>query len=149
MPAYASSEMHRQESLDPLTIPSYRQAFLRSPGVVLPEHFALLLNALCHQRAVNPCRRRTGADFAYSPAVLRAGRVLTLNNSTCDFAGLPRWLSGTESTCRRIRHRFDPWLGKIPWRRRQLPTAVVLPGKCFGPRSLAGSSVGSHRFGHD
>ena len=35
--------------------------------------------------------------------------------------GLPRWPSGKESTyqCRRLRrHRFDPWVRKIPWRRR-------------------------------
>ena len=32
---------------------------------------------------------------------------------------LPGWVSGKESTwqCRRLRrHRFDPWVGKIPWR---------------------------------
>ena len=34
--------------------------------------------------------------------------------------GLPRWLSGKESACqcrRQKRLRFDPWVGKIPWRR--------------------------------
>ena len=24
---------------------------------------------------------------------------------------------------------FDPWVGKIPWRRKWQPTAVFLPGK--------------------
>ena len=28
--------------------------------------------------------------------------------------GLPRWHSGKESTCQCKRHRFDPWIGKIP-----------------------------------
>ena len=39
--------------------------------------------------------------------------------------GLPRWLSGKESACQcRSRRRlgFDPWVGKIPWRRTWLPT---------------------------
>ena len=42
--------------------------------------------------------------------------------------GLPRWLSGTESTgqCRRL--RFHPWVGKIPWRRKWQPTPAFLPG---------------------
>ena len=31
---------------------------------------------------------------------------------------LPQWISGKESTCQRRRHRFDPWVGKIPWRRK-------------------------------
>ena len=32
---------------------------------------------------------------------------------------------------------FDPWVGKIPWRRKWQPTAVFLPGKSHGWRSLA------------
>ena len=37
---------------------------------------------------------------------------------------------------------FDPWVGKIPWRRAwQLPS-VFLPGKSPGQRSLAGYSLG-------
>ena len=36
--------------------------------------------------------------------------------------------------------RFDPWVGKIPWRRAQQPTPVFLPGEFRGQRSLAGTS---------
>ena len=35
---------------------------------------------------------------------------------------------------------FDPWVGKIPWRRKWQPTAVSLPGKSHGQRSLVGCS---------
>ena len=38
------------------------------------------------------------------------------------------------------RGRFDPWVGKIPWRRAWQPTAVFLPGESHGQRSLAGYS---------
>ena len=31
---------------------------------------------------------------------------------------------------------FDPWVGKITWRREWLPTPVFLPGKFHGQRSL-------------
>ena len=41
---------------------------------------------------------------------------------------------------RHKRHRFDPWAGKIPWRRKQQLTPVFLPGKFHGERSLAGYS---------
>ena len=62
---------------------------------------------------------------------------------------------------------FNPWVGKIPWRREWLPTPVSLPGEFHGQRSLAGCSpwghkesdrtgepgglpsMGSHRVGHD
>ena len=35
---------------------------------------------------------------------------------------------------------FDPWVGKIPWRRRWHPTPVLLPGKSHGRKSLVGYS---------
>ena len=34
------------------------------------------------------------------------------------------------------RHRFDPWVGKIPWRRSWQSTPVFLPGESHGQRSL-------------
>ena len=37
-------------------------------------------------------------------------------------------------------HRFDPWVGKIPWRRAQQPMPVFLPGESHRWRSLAGYS---------
>jgi len=39
---------------------------------------------------------------------------------------------------RHKRCRFDPWVGKIPWRRAWQPTPVFLPGEFHGQRSLAG-----------
>ena len=51
--------------------------------------------------------------------------------------GLPWWPSGEESACQCRRYRFDPWVGKIPWRREWLPTPVSLPGEFRGQRSLA------------
>ena len=57
---------------------------------------------------------------------------------------LPGWLSGKESTCPCRRHRFDPWVGKIPWRRKWQPTPVFLPGESHGQGKLVGySSWGS------
>ena len=38
------------------------------------------------------------------------------------------------------RPRFDPWVGKIPWRRKWKPTPGLLPGKFHGRRSLVGCS---------
>ena len=54
--------------------------------------------------------------------------------------GLPWWLSGKESAFQCRRCRFDPWVGKIPWRRKWQPTPVFLPGKSCGERSLEGYS---------
>ena len=64
---------------------------------------------------------------------------------------LPRWLSGkrTHLQCRRC--GFNPWVWKIPWRRRWQPTPVFLPGKSHGQRSLREGlqPLGSKRAGLD
>ena len=44
---------------------------------------------------------------------------------------------------------FDPWVGKIPWRRKWQPTPVFLPGKFHGWRSLVGYSPWGRRVGQD
>ena len=40
--------------------------------------------------------------------------------------------------------RFDPWVGKICWRRKWQPTPVLLPGISHGRRSLIGYSPWGH-----
>ena len=51
--------------------------------------------------------------------------------------------SGKEPSCqcrRRKKCGFDPWVGKIPWRRTWQPTPGFLPGKSHGQRSLVSYS---------
>ena len=58
------------------------------------------------------------------------------------------WHSGKEFTCqcRRCKRRgFDPWVGKIPWRRKRQSTPVFLPRKFHGQRSLVGYSPCGHK----
>ena len=63
--------------------------------------------------------------------------------------GLPWWLRQWRICQQYRRHEFDPWVGKIPWRREWQPTPGFLPGEFHGERSLAGySPVGSERAGH-
>ena len=38
------------------------------------------------------------------------------------------------------RPMFDPWVRKIPWRRKWQPTPVLLPGESLGGRRLVGYS---------
>ena len=45
---------------------------------------------------------------------------------------------GKESACNAKRREM--WVRKIPWRRKWQPTAVFLPGKIHGQRSMAGYS---------
>ena len=42
-------------------------------------------------------------------------------------------------------HGFDPWVGRMPWRRKWQPTPVLLPGKSHGQRSLADCRPRGHK----
>ena len=55
--------------------------------------------------------------------------------------GFPGGASGKEPTCQCRRYKrlgFDPWVGKIPWRRTWQPTPVFLPGESYGQSSPQG-----------
>ena len=57
--------------------------------------------------------------------------------------GFPGGASGKEYTHRRRRCqrcRFNPWVGKISWRRKWQPAPIFLPGESHGQRSLVGYS---------
>ena len=66
---------------------------------------------------------------------------------------LPRWFSGKTSACqgsRCKRHKFDPWVRKIPQSRKWQFTPVFLPGKFHGQRNLGGlQSMQLQRVRHD
>ena len=62
--------------------------------------------------------------------------------------GFPNGANGKEPTCqcrRHKRHGFDPWVGRILWRRAWQPTPVFLPGESHGRRNLAGYSPWGHK----
>ena len=44
-----------------------------------------------------------------------------------------------------VRYGFNPWVRKMPWRRKWQPTPVFLPGEFHGQRSLVGYSPWGHR----
>ena len=43
--------------------------------------------------------------------------------------GVPDGSDGKETICNAGDPGFDPWVGKIPWRRAWKPTPVFLPGE--------------------
>ena len=60
----------------------------------------------------------------------------------------PHGSVGKESTCqcrRCNKCRFDPWVGKIPWKRNWQLIPVFFPGEFHEQRSLAGYSPQSRR----
>ena len=59
-----------------------------------------------------------------------------------------KYLSGIHLQCRR--HRFNHWVGKIPWRKTWQPTSVFFARRTPWTEESAGlQSIGSQRVGHD
>ena len=55
--------------------------------------------------------------------------------STREGIGYPpqnSWASLVAQLVKNLRPGFDPWVGKIPWRRERLPTPVFWPGEFHG-----------------
>ena len=62
--------------------------------------------------------------------------------------GFPGGASGKEPAyqCRRPKRcGFEPWVGKIPWRRTWQPTPVFLLGESHGQGSLMGCGPQAHK----
>ena len=82
------------------------------------------------------CPSHLGSGKGITELEVEAGRTLRPSK----FSG---GASDKESTCQCRRHErpgFDPWVGKIPWRRAWQATPVFLPGESHGQRSLVGCS---------
>ena len=92
----------------------------------LPSHGAFTQPFLCAKRAVFGASSSSYKDNIYT---------------TMHKMGFPGGASGKEPVCqcrRRKRHRFDYWVGKIPWRRAWQPTPVFLPEESHRQGILAG-----------
>ena len=49
-----------------------------------------------------------------------------------NYLGLPWWLSWSRICLQCGRPEFDPWVRKIPWRRKWLPIPIFWPGEFCG-----------------
>ena len=86
------------------------------------------------ERSLRPRSKSTGQAFA---------SLADLDGIKC-FSGA----SGKQHACQCRRHRrrrFNPWVRKMPWRRKCQPSSVFLPGKSHRQRSLAGYSPWGHK----
>ena len=107
-----------------------------TPDIHFPQYYRLEVQdqganmlrfcweASCGMQIVkSPLYPRTAQSRKGSPP------LVTLLRSLISLTGLPRWRSDKESTYQRRRCGFDPWVGKIPWRKKWQLTPVFLPGK--------------------
>ena len=75
-------------------------------------------------------------------------RIGVLGMTTGSVRGFPGGSDDKASACN-VRPGFDPWVGKIPWRRKWQPTPVLLTGKFHGWSRRRLQSMGLQRMGHN
>ena len=120
---------------------------LPSPGRCRWTHSLCRAARSCVNRTVCISLGRANMRLKYKrKRVLRVAFYMPLARP----ARLPRWPRGKASACQCRRCKFDPWVRKIPWRRKWLPIPVFLPGISHGQRSLVDYSPWGHgRVRHD
>ena len=84
---------------------------------------------------------RVNAGLPWKQSLLEGSLFIWEVVSPMDFPGG----SDSKRVCLQCRRPgFNPWVGKIPWRRKWQPIPVFLPGKSHGQRSLVGYSPWGH-----
>ena len=93
-------------------------------------------------------QRRIVVRLSHQPNLNVQACLRAQLSSQSDSLGFPGGSSGKELACqcrRCNRCGFDPWVGKIPWRREWQPTPVFFPGESHEQRSLACSGPQGHK----
>ena len=57
--------------------------------------------------------------------------VYTHIHTHITYKSFPGGSDGKESACNARDPEFNPWVGKIPWRRKRLPTPVFCPREFY------------------
>ena len=111
---------------------------------------ALFLNKIprwpvCRLKFEKPCAEifaHFGKQLCLQPSYRVSVSVCFLTPSTleimCSNKASLGGSDGKEPTCQCRNYGFDPWVGKIPWRRKWQPTPLFLPRKSHGLRSPVG-----------
>ena len=109
------------------------------PCLPVPSSFSYKTTLVKIPMPLTPCSGRRSPGCSLHSIY----RYLMLTSDIS--GGLSRWLRGEESTCQCKGGGFNPWVRKIPWRRKWQFTPVLLPGKSHGQRSLVGCSPWGHK----
>ena len=114
---------------DPSSIPGLGRS--SGEGKVYPPQYSGLENSMDY---IVYGSQRIGRDWATFTFFIPEGSLsINVNHLWC-----LRW----QRICLWFRRPgFNPWVGKIPWRREWLTTPVFLLGEFHGQRSLAGVTV--------
>ena len=140
-----SSFSELSETLSPRQQSSFcpKESFTCNSHVV-QTFFKMYLPKITFSNTINFFKESFFKDFPTHTTYLSCRWAVNLM-----FPGFPGGAGGKEPTCQCRRHKkfaFDPWVGKILWKRAWQPTPVFLPGESHGQRSY--DPWGSQRLGY-
>ena len=141
--ALGTAGKQEEECLDKLVLPFHSLFFMG-------QLHSFLLEAASSMRWETWLRgpKKTKMVLPFSSSLKKPSRRPRLARLMSAIRGFPGGASGKESAYQCRRHRrcgFDPWVGKVPWKRKWQPTPVFLPGESSGQRRLAGYSPWGHK----
>ena len=111
---------------------------------VIPSEFPLRGTQKCRGR-IKSCWPENIVKFDY---YIKMGKKKKVAWPQTPLLAFPGSTSGKEPICQCRRCKrcgFNPWVGKIPWRRKGQCIPVLLPGDSHRQRSLAGYSPWGHK----
>ena len=119
------------------------------PGRLITQHHRQAAHSSAPVHTPSPQSRDLGNPVPLLPSALASARfessnhrqVSKIKGSVPHCRGLPRChpvVKKPPTNAGDMSRRFDPWVGKIPWRRSWQPTPVFWPGESHGQKSLAG-----------
>ena len=83
----------------------------------------------------------SGEPLTSSLSIFFQTLCLPFPNWNLGFSEPGKWVKTLPAKEGDMRGGFEPWVGKIPWRRKWQSTAVFLPRESHGQRYLAGYSL--------
>jgi len=139
-------------NLKPESTRKWKSQTLQTVSVMM-LHFAFPMSTLWNAAAKKNKKQHSNQIPLplHFPPVHSSNRQFANNLITVplwDNKGFSHGSSGKEPACKSKRHKrhgFDPWVGKIPWKRAWQPIPEFLPGESHGQRRLAGYSPWGHK----
>ena len=132
---------HKRRGFNPWVMKSSWRRAWQPTQVFLPEEYRRQRSLGGHSPQ---CRKESDTTEATQHILTLMCSALELGDLST-LQGLPQCLCWLRICLRCRRPWFDPWVGKIPWRRKWQSAPVFLLGKSHGQRSLAGYLQWDHK----
>ena len=107
---------------------------------ILKDYSVKVLHSICQQTRKPQQWPKDWKRSVFIPIPKKGNAKECTNTTKLHSSHTLCFPDGSEFCLQCRRPGFNPWVGKIPWRRKWQPNPVFLPGESHGQRSLVGYS---------